>query len=134
MPQTSASDGSLRDSDRARILDLYGRCALAVDEGDAESWLACFSADGRFAVPELVDAVGHAQLAEFVRRHHDSPNGAMRHHITTVSVRATSHGASGRAYALITHGGDVVGAVRYDDELIDEDGTWRFSARCVSTP
>ena len=42
------TQSTLSEADRLEILDLYGRCALAIDEGDETGWTACFTADARF--------------------------------------------------------------------------------------
>ena len=127
------TDSSLPDGDRVQILDLYGRFALAIDEGDATAWSACFSEEGLFTVDEQVEAAGQAALRDYARRHHESGNGQVRHHNTSVSVTATPGGAAGRAYVLLTLNGSVVASARYDDELVNEDGAWRFSKRVVAT-
>jgi ketosteroid isomerase-like protein len=123
----------LTESDRTEIQDLYGRYGLLIDAGDADGWANCFSEDGRMTVTGApIDLAGLEQLAEFVRNHHASEHGASRHHITSTSFSASGGGAVGRAYALVTHGGQVAAAMTYDDELVKDGGAWRFSKRVIT--
>ena len=128
----SPSTTPLPEADRLEILDLYGRYGISIDEGDAETWVACFTADGRMTVGDQFDFDGREQLAEFAVGHHASPQGAMRHHFTTIAVTGTGGGAAGRAYALMTMGGQVMACMSYVDELVKDGGAWRFSKRTVT--
>jgi hypothetical protein len=61
-------------ADRLEILDLYGRAALSIDEGDA-AWGECFSAEARFKAGEEIDLAGREQLVELRARTTRAPTG-----------------------------------------------------------
>ena len=124
---------SLTDADRTEIQELYGRYGILIDAGDADGWADCFTADGSMAVTGTpIDLAGREQLAEFARNHHASEHGASRHHITSTSVSASGGGATGRSYALVANGGQVLAGMTYDDELVKDGDSWRFSKRVVT--
>jgi 3-phenylpropionate/cinnamic acid dioxygenase small subunit len=133
---TATNRGAVLDAaDRLEIQDLYGWYALAVDNGDAAGWAECFTDDARFEIAgdEAAVATGREQIQAFGQAHIDSPRSAVRHHVTTLSVRATDGGAVGSAYAMEVLGVRPISSVRYDDELVkDGDGTWRFAKRVVT--
>ncbi len=45
---TSSSEARLTEADRADIVDLYGRYALAIDLGDGSGWAECLTTNGTF--------------------------------------------------------------------------------------
>jgi uncharacterized protein (TIGR02246 family) len=126
------STTTLSQADRLEIQDLYGRYGIAIDDGDAEGWAACFTARGGMTVGDQLELNGREELAGFAAAHHESPRGAGRHHFTTIAVTGTEDGAAGRAYSLMTLGGQVTSAMSYVDELVKEDGAWRFARRTVT--
>jgi uncharacterized protein (TIGR02246 family) len=122
----------MSEADRLEILDLYGRYGIAFDDGDAEKWAECFTPDGRMTVVGMLDLSGREQLAEFARGLHASGQATSRHHFTTIAVDPVGEGAAGRAYALMLSGGQVVAGMSYVDELVKDDGAWRFASRMVT--
>jgi uncharacterized protein (TIGR02246 family) len=128
----TAISNSLSTADRLEIQDLYGRYAITIDDGDAAGWAACFTEDGRMTVGDQFDFNGRQQLAEFATGHAAAAKGATRHHFTSITVTGSDAGATGRAYALMTFGGEVTAGMSYVDELVTEDGAWRFAKRTVT--
>src|SRR5690606_34685054 len=66
--------------DRFAIADLCARYAWALDTGDTETLVSCFTADGVF--DEIVHARGHEQIRRAVKQvFHDNPLFPGRQHL-----------------------------------------------------
>ncbi len=82
-------------ADRADILDLYGRYALAIDFGDRSDWAGCFTTDGVFTAyrgqgVEPRHVAGRDELDLFARAHRAGLNGDVQVRCHVVSTRKTS--------------------------------------------
>ncbi len=120
---------------RFEILDLFARYNHVFEAGDGEAWASCFTPDGRFSGPAGT-AEGREELAELCRRtvqrypvalhftdHHlFEPQGEMVRHRCLLSVQAP------------TEDGVKTFLYRYDDELVQVEGRWRFRVRRVLPP
>jgi hypothetical protein len=127
----------LTGADRADLLDLYGRYALAIDFGDGSGWAECFAHDGSFVANrgegmEPVIVRGRDELDTFARNHRLSPSGKTRHHFTNIATSGTEQGATGRAAILYVEGRAVLGSGLYVDSLVRVDGGWLFNERAVN--
>jgi 3-phenylpropionate/cinnamic acid dioxygenase small subunit len=126
---------SLTTDDRATLHDLYARYAFAFDGADATAWAALFASDGRFVPPGVPEVVGTEALRAFVAaRSGDAPG--MRHLMSNVLVEGTEAGARGSAYFLCFRlGADGTFRLRnfgrYDDEFVQDGGTWKIAKRTV---
>lgn len=70
----ASSDAALTGADRANILDLYGRYALAIDFGDGSDWTHCFTVGGRFIAHrgEGMSVLGNGLYQDTLRREGDT--------------------------------------------------------------
>jgi len=134
---TSSSEARLTEADRADIVDLYGRYALAIDFGDGSGWAECFTTNGTFTANrgegvEPRHLAGRAELDRFARDHRSGPHAGVRHHFTNNATRPGPGGAVGRAAILYVEGRAVLGNGLYEDDLVREAGCWLFERRVVT--
>lgn len=127
----------LSADDRAEILNLYERYALAIDFGDGSGWADCFAADGTFTANrgQGIDPrhiAGRAELDSFARADRAGPHADIRHHFTNVATWPGPQGALGRGAVLYVEGRAVLGSGLYQDDLIQEAGGWVFQRRVVT--
>lgn len=127
----------LTGADRANLLDLYGRYALAIDFGDGSGWAECFVHDGSFIANrgvgmEPVIVRGRHALDTFARNHRLSPSGKTRHRFTNIATSAMEQGATGRAAILYVEGRAVLGNGLSVDSLVRVDAGWLFHERAVT--
>jgi 3-phenylpropionate/cinnamic acid dioxygenase small subunit len=133
----------------ARILDiqaitdrLFAYCH-AIDHGDSEGWIDCFTEDGSWVVQSvdgnlIYDLHGQDDLRRWIEETHThGPRGI--HHMTLNPRVLAINGdeAATTAYYLTSLiEGDVLtmrGTGRYDDRLLRcHDGQWRISERRIN--
>ncbi len=133
MTITDTSSPSLVESIE-EIRALRARYNYAVDEGTPEEWAATFSKDGVFhaLIPGQTPR-GHAELAAFVPLCR-ATFGAMRHLTMNELIEVDGDTATQTAYLLFIaeNNGVVDGTVCvFEDELVREDGAWKFADRKV---
>lgn len=122
----------LSTTDRHDITDTYARYVFAFDHGDPTAWAECFIEAGSFDIDATRELHGRAELAAFVREVYRPPG--MRHLMSNLLLCPTPYGATGRAYVQVLRL-DRNGSLRlanigeYDDELVRDDGAWRFRRR-----
>jgi SnoaL-like domain len=131
-------DGArLSAAGRVEILDLYGRCGLAIDAGDGSGWAVCFTEDGTFTAyrgegTEPRHVGGREELDRFARAHRSGPHAGTRHHFTNIVTGPAPGGPFGRAEILSVEGRAVLGSGLYEDELTQVEGAWRLNRRVVT--
>lgn len=120
-----------------RTLHAY---AQAMDYGDEEAWVDCFTADAVFDVVEVVGGrrihreVGRDDLARYIAAY-PKPPSFRKHVIVDPLVTVEGTRASVTAYWLLlqrdeAEGTPVVAAFgRYEDRLVKTDGRWRIADR-----
>jgi hypothetical protein len=69
----------LAAADRLALLELHARYAHAIDDGRAEEWAACFTADGVLRTTRPLRVEGRAALAAFAADWHEIADGTLRH-------------------------------------------------------
>jgi ketosteroid isomerase-like protein len=123
--------------DRLAIEALFVRYTTALDEGDVEGVVACFTEDGWLDSPIIGRHEGKASLRAFAveiadRRRH----GAQFRHIVS-NFRIEVFGDTGRARCYLLDFATVAGVTtllspgEYACELRRVDGEWLFVSRLV---
>ncbi len=130
------SDGTL--ADRAAIHDLFTRYCCALDDGEIETVVDCFTADAILKSP-MIDISGHDEIRAFAGRFaaQRAAGTQFRHMVGNIAVTITGNRAVASAYLLVLISKDgehrSLPPGRYACELVrDESGRWRFSRRVVT--
>jgi uncharacterized protein (TIGR02246 family) len=123
--------------DRLAINDLFVRYTTALDAGDVETVVGCFTADAVLESPAIGVISGHEAIRAFAGRFAKlRESGAQFRHMIS-NLAAEIEGAQARAtcylLVLITRDGNShpLPPGRYECELVKEDGQWRFRRRVV---
>jgi uncharacterized protein (TIGR02246 family) len=108
----------------AAIRELVASYALALDAGDIDGCVQLFATDAEFVVYGR-SFVGHDGIGKMFR---DAPRGL---HLTGVSrIDVRDNTATARSQVLFVRAGDLhLRPALYDDELVCDDGQWRFQRR-----
>jgi uncharacterized protein (TIGR02246 family) len=123
-------------ADRVAIADLFTRYCCALDNGEIETVVDCFTADAVLNSP-MIDLKGHAAIREFVGRFaaQRAAGVQFRHMVTNIAASIDGDRATATAYLLVlisqngTH--RTLPPGRYDCDVVKENGVWRFSRRAV---
>lgn len=123
---------ALSASDVVAIQQLYARFCNTLDDGHAEAFVDCFTADATFGgVGKPLR--GHEALHKFAI----SLRGKnIRHVATGIYVDGDADQAVGQAYLVAYRGSrpaKLLATGRYRDKISRADGSWRFTER-VFTP
>jgi uncharacterized protein (TIGR02246 family) len=125
-------------SDRLEIEDLFVRYVCALDEGDVDSVVDCFAADGSLASPVAGTHKGHAAIRAFAERfaRYRASGAQLRHVVSNLRIDLAGDRAHARCYLVVflTRNGEskVIPPGQYDCELVNENGAWRFAHRVVA--
>ena len=119
------------------ISDLFVRYTTALDAGDVETIVGCFTEDGTLESPAVGVYAGRQGIREFAERFarfHDR-GSQLRHFISNLAVQFEGDEARATCYLLtvITRNGktELMPPGRYDCRLAKVDGQWLFSHRLV---
>lgn len=124
--------------DRLAINDLFVRYTTALDAGDIEAVVGCFTADAVLESPVIGVIAGHEAIRAFAARFaaQRAAGTQFRHMISNLAVEFAGQRAHATCYllVLITRGGKTrqLPPGRYECELAKEAGEWRFRRRVVS--
>jgi len=138
---TGITNMKLSADDRFEIQDLFAAYSWALDTGDAEAFVACFTPTAvvREEVFEQADTwEGHAGIRALALHFMGSPRFPGRqHHVTMPQFfpRDSDHVGS-RAFAFVTEcQGEppmtLLFAGYYEDEIVRHEGRWLFSRRTI---
>jgi uncharacterized protein (TIGR02246 family) len=122
--------------DRAAIHDLFTRYCCALDNGEIEIVVDCFTADAVLKSP-VIDIKGHSEIRAFAGRFaaQRAAGTQFRHMVTNIAVTLNGDRATATAYLLVLISRDgnhrSLPPGRYECELVREAGTWRFARRTV---
>jgi 3-phenylpropionate/cinnamic acid dioxygenase small subunit len=124
---------------RAGITETLFQYAHAIDYGDEDAWVGCFTDDARWESHTVegkwLHLSGRAELQRFIASHSRAPELYHKHLMATPLIRVAGDVASARCYfvLLVADRADMPTPAafgRYLDELRrDADGTWRFTHR-----
>ena len=123
--------------DKFAIQELVSRYNHAIDFGNYEAWVECFTEDGVFD-GSAGCFVGRAELQKFTEQFKTTranlPN--VRHCVmnTVTDVEGDTAISSSYLQLLTTgkEGAKVMFSGRYDDKLVKVRGKWRFKERKVT--
>lgn len=126
-------------ADRLAIEDLFVRYATALDNGEVETVVGCFTADAALESPAIGRIQGSDAIRAFAGRFAAQREGGtqFRHMITNLAVEFAPGGARARATAyllvMISKNGQhrSLPPGRYECDLVKSDGHWRFARRVV---
>ena len=130
MPETAIED-------RLAIYDLFVRYTTALDSGEVETVVDCFTSDAVLQSPAIGTRSGTAAIRGFAERFAAMRQAGtqFRHLITNLAIETTGDRAVATCYLLVfitRHGkSDYLPPGRYECELVKEDGIWRFHRRIV---
>lgn len=123
--------------DRLAIEDLFVRYAAALDEGDVEGVVGCFTEDGWLDSPIVGQRQGKAELREFAERIAESKQRGVQFRHVVSNFRVDVSGERGRArcylldVATVARTTELLSPGEYDCELRKVGGEWLFASRIV---
>ena len=133
---------SIAVEDRFALQDLLAAYSWALDTGDVEKLLACFTEDAQmveevFEEPDIWK--GHKGIRELARHYFNAPGFTGRqHHVTQTQFHPRADGSIAlNSFALVTEcHGEPPYVLRfsgwYEDVVVKcADGSWRFKSRTV---
>jgi ketosteroid isomerase-like protein len=135
-PRTS----KLSVEDRLDIQELFARYVWALNTGDVEGVLDCFTADGYLEHPPQGRFQGHDEIRKILADlWYSKPNWFIgRQHLANHFI-ITSDGDKARVkafFSILQHNVDyktnfVFGLGHWDNVCVKQDGVWRFEALTV---
>lgn len=122
--------------DRAAIHDLFTRYCCALDNGEVETVIACFTADAALKSP-VIDLKGTEEILAFAGRFaaQRAAGVQFRHMVTNIAVTLDGDRATATAYLLVlisqSDSHRTLPPGRYECDLVKQNGQWLFSRRTV---
>ena len=122
--------------DRAAIHDLFTRYCCALDNGEVETVVACFTEDAALKSP-VIDISGHDEIRAFAGRFaaQRAAGTQFRHMVTNIAVTIDGDRVTATAYLLVlisqNRSHRTLPPGRYECELVKQGGRWLFSRRTV---
>jgi SnoaL-like domain len=128
-----------RLEDQREILRLLSAYGSAVDYGDAERFVGCFTADGVLELSRpkseqvAVRADGREELAAFARSHSRAPQQWHKHLVLETDLEIDGDEAGATSYYVLLQDHERVPVVRsfgrYVDRLVRTDDGWAIAHR-----
>ena len=119
------------------INDLFVRYTTALDAGEVDTIVGCFTEDGALESPVVGVHAGQAAIRGFAERfaRFRERGSQLRHFISNLAVQVDGDTARATCYLLnvITRDGktEVMAPGRYDCQLVKLNGEWLFKHRLV---
>jgi uncharacterized protein (TIGR02246 family) len=123
--------------DRFAISDLFVRYTTALDAGNVDTIVACFTEDGALESPVIGKYSGHDGIRAFSERFAAMHQRGvqLRHVISNLAMKVDGDAAHATCYLtnIITVDGksQMMPPGRYECELRKVDGAWLFQNRLV---
>lgn len=123
--------------DRFGINDLFVRYTTALDAGDVDTIVGCFTQDGALESPVVGKYSGHDGIRAFSERFAGLPRRGvqLRHVITNLAMTVDGDTAYATCYLtnIVTIDGksQLMPPGRYECELRKDNGGWLFKNRLV---
>lgn len=123
--------------DRFGINDLFVRYTTALDAGDVDTIVACFTEDGALESPAVGKYAGRDGIRAFSERFAAMHRRGvqLRHVISNMAMTVSGDTAQATCYltCIITMNGksELMPPGRYECALRKVDGTWLFQNRLV---
>ena len=125
--------------DRMAIEALFVRYATALDDGEVETVVACFTADAALESPVIGRIEGTDAIRAFAGRFaaQRAAGTQFRHLLTNLAIEIAPEGDRARATAyllvMISKDGQhrTLPPGRYECELAKQNGAWRITRRVV---
>jgi uncharacterized protein (TIGR02246 family) len=125
----------LTAADRIEILELAARYNHAIDHREGEAWANVFTDDGQLITDGTVRAAGREGLLAHIARAQASGQ-KVRHWICNAVVEGGGDQARLKMYVLayVFTDGNITPTImgEYDDDLVRQDGRWKFRTRRVT--
>ena len=130
-----------RLEDQAAIRDTLYAYGTALDYGDRDQFLRCFTPDADYYVSMRIGAAGafefHGldQLSGYFDGHTHAPAAWHKHITTNPTITIDGDSAAATSYFVrVDAGGEagpatVLASGRYQDQLVRDRGTWRIRSR-----
>lgn len=122
-----------RVEDILAIGQLRAKYCKYLDVGDWDALVELFTPDGEFH--GIGSAAGRAELKEFYARMRRESIEAWWHFSSNETVELDGDRATGETYLdqpCVLDGVAYASAGRYRDEMVRQDGQWRFAKRTVT--
>lgn len=126
-----------RIEDWFEINNLFTRYAWALDHGDVETIVDCFTEDGVVDSPVMGSFSGHPAIRDFAERNAKLVRAGvqMRHVISNVRAEVDENRARASCYLVntLTKDGtcELLSTGEYDCRLLKSGSKWRFEYRLV---
>jgi len=123
--------------EKEAIRDLMSAYCFYVDNGEFEKFAGLFTADGIFESGPLGKLRGRKAIHDFIAAHVPREGeGPARKHCTMnhlISVNGLEARAESYIVVLREAGGGIIASLagRYEDQLVKENGEWRFKVRKI---
>ena len=119
------------------IRELIAEYCFRLDNDRFADMAALFTEDGTWDTA-FGKGTGHAEIEALVRRIRQSarqPRPRAIHHVTNIQITVEGNTAKSRSNWTVvensTHGPKIASGGSYADELVKQDGAWRFRYRKI---
>ena len=124
----------LNESDKVEIMELVARYNHAIDHRRAEEWADVFTEDGELWADGALRAGGRPALIEHIRKA-ERTGQKIRHWPCNPIIEGGQGRARLRMYVLAWDIGDGIRPkilAEYEDDLVSDNGQWKFKVRRVT--